>query len=66
MIYWRCAIGRKCQCRITEKEACRNWRQMDDSGIGNITEGPIAGQLLYVFRQLEEMGAKTEAQRSRR
>lgn len=66
MIYWRCVLGRKCQCRLTEKEACRNWRAMNDSGIGNIAEGPIVGQLRYVFRQLGEMGVKTEAQRASR
>jgi hypothetical protein len=28
------------------------------SGIGDVTEGPIVGALVSVFKQLEEMGVK--------
>jgi hypothetical protein len=31
--------------------------------IGNVFEGPPVEALAYVFAQLEELGAKTEAQR---
>ena len=27
-----------------------------ESGIGDVTEGPIVDSLVYVFRQLEQMG----------
>ena len=33
------------------------------SGIGNVFEGPPVEALVTVFAQLEQLGAKTEAQR---
>ena len=40
---------------LLDRGGMKDYREPQESGIRDVMEGPIIGQLLYIFRQIDEM-----------